>query len=64
MKHSVILLFAVFAAMNFNTEFSAQTICENGFAGDYACDGYDLYTYFPLAAVGGGDNDNNSFIPS
>ena len=37
----------------------AQTICESGFADIYACDGYDLYTHFPLSSVGGGDNGND-----
>jgi len=59
MKHIALYLFVASLAMNFTTEFSAQTMCENGFAGDYACDGYDLYTYFPLSAVGGGDNGND-----
>jgi choice-of-anchor B domain-containing protein len=38
---------------------SAQTLCENGMAGIYPCDGYDLYAHFPLEAVGGGDNGND-----
>lgn len=38
---------------------TAQTICENGMAGNYPCDGYDLYKYFPLSMVGGGDNGND-----
>lgn len=37
----------------------AQTICENGFADIYACDGYDLLTYLPLSSVGGGENGND-----
>lgn len=37
----------------------AQTICENGFAGIYPCDGYDLYAHFPLSEVGGGENGND-----
>lgn len=26
----------------------AQMPCENGFAGDYPCDGYDLQSFIPL----------------
>ena len=35
---------------------NAQTPCEDGFAGEYPCDGYDLLTHYPLEAVGGGEN--------
>ena len=59
MKHIALFLFVAFSAMNITSDISAQTICENGFAGEYACDGYDLYTYFPLSSVGGGDNGND-----
>lgn len=38
---------------------NSQTPCENGFAGEYPCDGYDLLTHYPLEAVGGGDNGND-----
>jgi choice-of-anchor B domain-containing protein len=59
MKHIALFLLVAFSAMNVTSDISAQTICENGFAGEYACDGYDLYTYFPLSSVGGGDNGND-----
>ena len=59
MKHIALFLFVAFSAMNITSDISAQTICENGFAGEYACDGYDLYTHFPLSAVGGGENGND-----
>ena len=59
MKNIITLLFVAFAALTITPEISAQTICENGFAGEYACDGYDLYTHFPLSAVGGGENGND-----
>ena len=55
-------IFTLLAIASLVTSFSftqAQTICENGFADIYACDGYDLYTHFPLSAVGGGDNGND-----
>ena len=57
MKHLSILA----VALNLSHCLSAQVVtpCENGFAGEYACDGYDLLTYFPLSAVGGGDNGND-----
>lgn len=47
------LALALFSGLN------AQTPCEDGMAGDYPCDGYDLYKYFPLATIGGGDNGND-----
>ena len=43
----------LFAGLN------AQTPCEDGMAGEYPCDGYDLYKYMPLATIGGGDNGND-----
>ena len=55
-------IFTLLAIASLVASFSftqAQTICENGFADIYACDGYDLYTHFPLSAVGGGDNGND-----
>ena len=59
MKNLITILFVAFASINITTEISAQTICENGFAGEYACHGYDLYTHFPLSSVGGGENGND-----
>lgn len=41
------------------SEVKAQTPCEDGMAGMFPCDGYDLYNYIPLAMVGGGDNGND-----
>ena len=38
---------------------NAQTLCDEGMAGEYPCDGYDLYNYMPLATIGGGDNGND-----
>ena len=57
MKHLSILA----VALNISLFLSAQVVtpCENGFAGEYACDGYDLLTHYPLSAVGGGDNGND-----
>ena len=57
MKHLSILALA----LNLSIFVSAQVVtpCENGFAGEYACDGYDLLTHYPLSAVGGGDNGND-----
>jgi choice-of-anchor B domain-containing protein len=33
--------------------FPGATICENGFAGLYPCNGYDLMSHIPLATLGG-----------
>ena len=56
MKH----LFTLALFLNLSIFVSAQAVtpCENGFSGEYACDGYDLLTHYPLSAVGGGDNGN------
>ena len=51
-------LFLSFAVALFSG-VSAQTTCENGMADIYPCDGYDLYKYFPLTTIGGGDNGND-----
>jgi choice-of-anchor B domain-containing protein len=37
----------------------AQSLCENGFAGEYPCNNVDLQSVFTLAEVGGGDNGND-----
>ncbi len=57
MKH----LFILTASLSLSLSLLTQTItpCENGMAGDYPCDGYDLLTHYPLSAVGGGDNGND-----
>lgn len=37
-------------------------LCENGFAGDYPCDGYDLMAYIPIQQLGGfGAEGNDSW---
>jgi len=59
MKYILPLFFVASAALSFPTILSSQTLCENGMADIYPCDGYDLYTHFPLSAVGGGDNGND-----
>lgn len=38
---------------------NAQTLCDNGFAGEYPCNNVDLMSVFTLAEVGGGDNGND-----
>ncbi len=53
----VIPILATFLSLCLSIQ--AQTPCENGFAGEYPCDGYDLLTHYPLEAVGGGDNGND-----
>ena len=45
--------------LSLGLSLNSQTPCENGFAGEYPCDGYDLLTHYPLEAVGGGDNGND-----
>jgi choice-of-anchor B domain-containing protein len=51
-----VLLFVFIA----QTELQSQTICENNFAGGiYPCDGYDLFFYFPLEEIGGGEKGND-----
>ena len=45
--------------LSLGLSLNSQTPCENGFAGEYPCDGYDLLTHYPLEEVGGGDNGND-----
>ena len=56
---NIFTLLAIASLLASTSLSQAQTICLDGFAGEYACDGYDLYTHFPLSAVGGGDNGND-----
>ncbi|MBT6175269.1 MAG: choice-of-anchor B family protein, partial [Flavobacteriales bacterium] len=56
---NIFTLLAIASLVASSSFTQAQTICEEGFADIYACDGYDLYTHFPLSAVGGGDNGND-----
>jgi choice-of-anchor B domain-containing protein len=59
MKFILSLFIVATATLSFQSDLSGQTLCENGMADIYPCDGYDLYTHFPLSAVGGGDNGND-----
>lgn len=44
---------------------SAQTPCENGMAGDYPCDGYDLLAHIPLSVFGANSsNDSWGWVDS
>jgi choice-of-anchor B domain-containing protein len=56
---NIFTLLAIASLLASTSLSQAQTICLDGFAGEYACDGYDLYTHFPLSAVGGGVNGND-----
>ena len=57
MRH--LLFITVSFLLAFSSDTSAQTLCEEGMAAEYACDGYDLYAYLPLSSIGGGDNGND-----
>lgn len=37
----------------------SQTPCENGFAGNYPCDGYDLMSQIPLSTLSGNNPQSN-----
>ncbi len=42
------------------TYINAQTVCENGFAGMYPCNDYDLMSHMPLSVFGATGNGNDS----
>ena len=42
------LFIPVFFTVLFSINLSAQIPCENGMAGDYPCDGYDLQSFISL----------------
>ncbi len=43
----------------FSTIALAQTPCQNGFAGTFPCDGYDLMASFTLSELGGGSGNDS-----
>ena len=54
MKKLFPLVFLAFGAIAI-----AQTPCDNGFAGSYPCDGFDLLSHFPLRTFNtSGANDS------
>ncbi|MDC8004628.1 choice-of-anchor B family protein [Aureisphaera galaxeae] len=55
MKHLYAILF-----LCISLSITAQTPCENGMAGAYPCDGYDLQAYIPFTAMGA-TNANDSW---
>ena len=44
MKKIMSLIFFVFSLVNY-----AQTPCDNGMAGPYPCNGYDLQSFIPFS---------------
>jgi len=53
-----IALTAAFAALSFSFS-NAQTLCENGFAGEFPCLNVDLMSHLPIDQIGGGANMND-----
>ncbi len=52
------LLFFLLFCLNI---LHAQTPCENGFAGEYPCDGYDLMSHIPLSTLDSSGNGSDSW---
>ncbi|EDP97246.1 choice-of-anchor B family protein [Kordia algicida OT-1] len=42
-----------------SSAFPGATICENGFAGQYPCDGYDLMAHIPLSIFGASQGNDS-----
>lgn len=60
MKKSLFFSAAVFCS----TILFSQTPCQNGFAGNYPCNGYDLMSHIPLSVLSGNNpqaNGNDSW---
>ncbi len=49
----------LYMALVLGVAANGQSLCENGFAGEYPCSNVDLQSVFTLAQVGGGDNGND-----
>ena len=47
------LLIPFFFTVLFSINLAAQIPCENGMAGDYPCDGYDLQSFISLEEMNG-----------
>lgn len=55
MRH---LIFSAMLLMG-TTSLTAQTLCENGFAGDYPCENVDMWAFMSIDDLGGATNMND-----